>query len=103
MVKRALKNHRLAIILVTINSVIVFEEFAHQHWYPPPHHWMGLGWYWTAALSFPCSLMLYLVHWPWHSEFLSLIGALVPGALQWGLIGTALDHRSRARHSSANT
>jgi hypothetical protein len=29
MVKRAFKDHRIAIILVAINSVIVVEEFAH--------------------------------------------------------------------------
>ena|SRR5438034_5424605 len=103
MVKRAFKSHRLAIILVTINSVIVFEEFAHQHWYPPPSHVMGLGWYWTAALSFPSSLVLYAIHWPWHSEFLSLVAALVPGAFQWGIIGTVMDRNSRARHSPTNT
>jgi hypothetical protein len=103
MMKRALKNHRLAIILIAINSVIVVEEFAHQHWYPPPSHYMGLGWYWTAALSLPCSLVLYVIHWPWHSEFLSLIAALIPGAFQWGVVGTLFDRRSRAQHSSANT
>ena len=108
MVKRAFKNHRLAIILVIINSVIVFEEFAHQHWYPPaplspggpiP---AGLGWYWTAALSFPCSLVLYILHWPWSSEFLSLFTLLLVGAFQWGIIGTLLG-RSQRRHSTAKT
>jgi hypothetical protein len=103
MVKRALKNHRLAIILVTINSVIVFEEFAHQHWYPPPSHVMGFGWYWTGALSFPCSVVLYILHWPWSSELLSLLTLLLVGAVQWGIIGAILDRNSHARHSSANT
>jgi hypothetical protein len=103
MMNRAFKNHRLAIILVAINSVIAFEEFAHQHWYPPPSHFMGLGWYWTAALSFPCSLVLYTIHWPWSSEFLSLFVLLLVGAFQWGIIGTIIDRSSRARHYSANT
>jgi hypothetical protein len=103
MVKRIIRNHRFVLSLIAINTFIVVEEFAHQHLYPPPNHWMGLGWYWTAVLSLPCSLMLYLVHWPWHSEFLSLAAALIPGALQWGAIGAVLDYRSRARHSSANT
>ena len=82
MVKRAFKDHRFAFSFVAFNTFIVVEEFAHQHWYPPPSHVMGFGWYWTSVLSFPCSLVLYLFHWPWHSEFLSLIAALIPGALQ---------------------
>jgi hypothetical protein len=104
MVKRAFKNHRLTIILVAINSVIVFEEFAHQHWYPPPRHIMGLGWYWTLALSFPSSLLLFnsTVNWPWSSEALSLLGLLFIGAFQWGIIGALLD-RSRRGRSSAKT
>jgi hypothetical protein len=108
MVKRVFKSHRLAIILVIINSVIVFEEFAHQHWYLPaplspggpiP---MGLGWYWTAVLSFPSSLILYSVHWSWSHEFLSLLMLLLVGAFQWGVIGTLSD-RSRRGHSTAKT
>jgi len=103
MVKRAFKNHRLAIILVTINSVIVFEEFAHQHWYPPPRHVMGLGWYWTGVLSLPSSVFLYEADWPWQSEYRSLIALLTVGAIQWGVIGAIMDRNSRDRRSAPNT
>ena len=109
MVKRAFKDHRFAAFFVAINTLIVVEEFAHQHLYPPaplspggpiP---MGLGWYWTAALTLPCSVFLYDADWPWHSESLSLIAVLVVGAVQWGTIGTILDRNSRTRRSAANT
>jgi hypothetical protein len=109
MVKRAFKNHRLAIILAIINSVIVFEEFAHQHWYPPEPRQpggaipAGLGWYWTAVISLPCSVFLYEADWPWRSESRSLIALLTVGAIQWGVIGAIMDRNSHARRSAPNT
>ncbi len=103
MVKRALTNPRLAIISVAINSAIVVEEFAHVYLYPPSNHHFGLGWYWTAALSLPCSLVLHIVHWPRSSEFVSLLTLLVVGALQWGIIGPLFDYRSRPQNSCAKT
>jgi hypothetical protein len=102
MVKRAFKNHRLAISLVAINSVIVVEEFAHVYLYPPPNHWAGLGWYWTAVLSLPSSILWYLVSERFSSDFLCMLCLLLIGGFQWGVIGTLLD-RSRRRHSSAET
>src|SRR5437764_8299260 len=101
MAKRTFRDHRVALILVAINTLIVVEEFAHQHL-----HWgkyPGLGWYWTAVLSLPSSLALYLLRWPWSSEILSLVALLFVGAFQWGFIGTMADSRSRSSHSSMNT
>jgi hypothetical protein len=109
MVKRVFKDHCCAVTFTAVNTLIVVEEFAHQHLYPPAllHAGgpipAGLGWYWTAALSFPSSLVLYVLHWPWFPEFLSLLVLLVVGAIQWGAIGAIIDRNLRARHSSANT
>jgi len=103
MVKRAFRDHRFAVSFIAINTLIVVEEFAHQHLYPPPHHWMGLGWYWTAILSFPCSILLHQVHWPWESELLSILTLVLIGAIQWGVIGAAFDHFSRGRRHPTNT
>src|SRR5438045_1563480 len=109
MVKRAFKNHRLAIILVIINSVIVFEEFAHQHWYPPaplspggpiP---AGLGWYWTGVLSLPSSLIWYHFIERFPSDFLCMLALLLVGAFQWSIIGSAFDYWSRPRNSCVKT
>src|SRR5436190_19401429 len=99
MVKRTFRDHRLALILVAINTLIVVEEFAHQHL-----HWgkyPGVGWYWTAVLSFPSSLALYLLRWPWSSEIVSLIALLFLGAFQWRIIGRVFDRQRCARNDSA--
>src|ERR671918_732001 len=100
MVKRTFRDHRPALILIAINTLIVVEEFARQHL-----HWgkyPGLGWYWTAMLSLPSSLALYLLRWPWSSEILSLVALLFLGAFQWGIVGGTLDRRSRMQQSSSN-
>jgi hypothetical protein len=102
MVKRAFTNHRLAIILVAINSAIVVEEFAHVYLYPPSNHHFGLGWYWTAVLSLPSSILWYLVSERFSSDFLCMLSLLLVGGFQWGIIGALLD-RSRRGRSSAKT
>jgi|ERR1700693_451767 hypothetical protein len=101
MVKRVFKEHQFAFSFIAINTFIVVEEFARLYLSHPK--FTGLGWYWTAALSFPCSLLLYVIHWPWSADFLSMVFLVLLGALQWGVVGAALDHSSRTRHSSAKT
>jgi len=99
MIKRAFRDHRLALVFVAINTLIVAEEFAHQHL-----HWgkyPGIGWYWTAVLSLPSSLALYLLRWPWSSEVCSLVALLFVGAFQWGIIGRFFDRQRRTRDRSA--
>jgi hypothetical protein len=88
-----LSEHRFVISLFAINTFIVVEEFARLYLSHPK--FVGLGWYWTAALSFPSSLLLYVIHWPWPSELLSIVALLLLGAFQWTIIGTLLDRRSR--------
>src|SRR6266404_4213329 len=100
MIKRAFKDHRFAVSFIAVNTLIVVEEFAHQHLYPPPLPYAGLGWYWTAILSLPCSILWYLIPWPWPSDFLCMLVLVFIGAFQWGVIGTLLDHCSRTRRSS---
>src|SRR2546428_10263167 len=101
MVKRAFRDHRFAISLIGLNTFIVVEEFARLYLSHPK--FIGLGWYWTAILSFPSSILWWLVPWPWPSDFLCMLALVGVGAFQWGIIGAAFDHWSRSRHSAANT
>ena len=103
MLKRAFRNHRFALTFVGINTLIVVEEFAHQHFYPPPPRYAGLGWYWTGVLSLPSSLIWYRFIERFSSDLLCMVALLLVGAFQWGIIGSAFDHWSRPQNSSTNT
>jgi hypothetical protein len=101
MVKHTFRKHRLAFSLIAINSFIVVEEFARLYLTHPK--FVGLGWYWTALLSLPCSLLWYLVIERFPSDFLCMIALVLVGAFQWGIVGSALDRWSRPRNSSMKT
>src|SRR5437899_3307107 len=101
MLKRVFREHWFAVTFTAINTLIVVEEFAHQHLYPGKY--AGLGWYWTAILSFPTSILWWLIPWPWPSDFLCMLALLVVGTFQWGIIGATLDHWRQGRHFSAKT
>jgi hypothetical protein len=100
MVKRMFRDHRFAFSLIAINTFIVVEEFARLYLTHPK--FIGLGWYWTAVLSLPCSILWYLVSERFSSDFLCMLSLLLVGGFQWGIIGALLD-RSRRGHSSAKT
>lgn len=100
MVKRMLRGHRFAFSLIAINTFIVLEEFARLYITHPK--FVGLGWYWTAVLSLPSSILWYLVSERFSSDFLCMLSLLLVGGFQWGIIGALLD-RSRRGHCSAKT
>src|SRR5436853_7510765 len=98
MVKRTFREHRFAFTLIGINTLIIVEEVARLYLTHPK--FVGLGWYWTAVLSLPCSILWYFVIEWFPSDVLRMVALVLVGAFQWGIVGSALDYCSRPQNSS---